>query len=63
MQTAIFGGEPAIKDLLADPITQILMRRDGVEPDQLRRQLHELGRRLDRRRAAASVERSSIQKD
>lgn len=63
MQMAIFGGEPPIADLFADPITQILMRRDGVEPDQLRRQLHELGRRLGRQRAASSAEGRSAQKD
>ena len=30
------GCEPRLDDLLADPIVRLVMRRDGVEPAQLR---------------------------
>ena len=29
--------EPALNDMLADPITQLLMRRDGVQEAEVRR--------------------------
>ncbi|HLT77767.1 MAG TPA: hypothetical protein VKZ87_10295 [Ferrovibrio sp.] len=29
--------EPALNDMLADPITQLLMRRDGVKEAEVRR--------------------------
>jgi hypothetical protein len=30
-----YGGEPALDDLLGDPLTQQLMRRDGVALNEL----------------------------
>lgn len=40
------AGEPALSDMLADPITQLLMRRDGVQEGEIRR----LAARLQQRR-------------
>ena len=34
--------EPALRDMLADPITQMLMRRDGVQEGEV----HRLAERL-----------------
>jgi hypothetical protein len=31
------AAEPALSDMLADPITQLLMRRDGVQEAEIRR--------------------------
>ena len=31
------AAEPALSDMLADPITQMLMRRDGVQEAEIRR--------------------------
>lgn len=31
------AAEPALNDMLADPITQMLMRRDGVQEAEIRR--------------------------
>ena len=28
-------GEPSLKDVLADPVIRLMMRRDRVDPDQL----------------------------
>ncbi|WP_341898045.1 hypothetical protein [Ferrovibrio terrae] len=44
------AAEPALNDMLADPITQLLMRRDGVQEAEIRRlaarlRLAEEGRR------------------
>jgi hypothetical protein len=35
-------GEPKLSDLLADPVIGLLMRRDGVHPDNLRALLRHL---------------------
>lgn len=40
--------EPALNDMLADPITQLLMRRDGVKEGEVRRLVERL-RRSQRR--------------
>lgn len=32
-----FEEEPALSEMLADPITQLLMRRDGVQEAEIRR--------------------------
>ncbi len=40
--------EPALNDMLADPITQMLMRRDGVKEGEVRRLVQRL-RRSQRR--------------
>jgi hypothetical protein len=34
--------EPSIEELLEDPVAQLLMARDGVDPDWLRRMLGEV---------------------
>lgn len=34
--------EPKLSDMLADPITQMLMRRDGVQEGEVRRLLQRL---------------------
>ncbi|MBS4045131.1 MAG: hypothetical protein KG075_02230 [Alphaproteobacteria bacterium] len=31
------AAEPALNDMLADPMTQLLMRRDGVQESEIRR--------------------------
>jgi hypothetical protein len=33
---SVAGGEPRLEDVLADPLVHLVMRRDGVEPGQLR---------------------------
>ena len=40
-------GEPSLSDVLADPVVQLVMRRDRVDPDQL----HDLVRRVVTRSA------------
>lgn len=40
--------EPALNDMLSDPITQMLMRRDGVKEGEVRRLVERL-RRSQRR--------------
>lgn len=45
------AAEPALNDMLADPITQLLMRRDGVQEAEIRRLAHRLRlRQADARR-------------
>lgn len=48
-------GEPALSDMLADPITQLLMRRDGVQETELRRLVQRLNA-AGRSRAVAKPE-------
>lgn len=36
-QVRWLGDEPALSEMLADPITQLLMRRDGVQEAEIRR--------------------------
>ncbi len=45
------AAEPALSDMLADPITQLLMRRDGVQEAEIRRLASRL-RQAEERRAA-----------
>lgn len=45
------GREPALSDMLADPITQLLMRRDGVQEGEVRR----LVARLRQRRSGSGT--------
>lgn len=40
--------EPALNDMLADPITQLLMRRDGVQEAEVRRLADRLRRARQR---------------
>ncbi|WP_374301904.1 hypothetical protein [Ferrovibrio sp.] len=44
-QVCWLGREPALSDMLADPITQMLMRRDGVQEGELRRLVARLQQR------------------
>jgi hypothetical protein len=41
--------EPPIDELLRDPLTRLLMARDGVEEADLRRLLERIGKRLIRK--------------
>lgn len=56
------AAEPALSDMLADPITQLLMRRDGVQEAEIRRLAQRLQQAGARRRAetcdGASLEAS-----
>ncbi len=36
-------GEPKLRDVLADPVIQLIMRRDRVDPDHLQAFLREIG--------------------
>ena len=49
--------EPSIEEVLADPIIQLLMRRDGVDRQELRARLRRLG---DVEREDESKERSLV---
>jgi hypothetical protein len=40
--------EPPIDEILHDPATQLLMKRDGVDEATLRRLLEQVGRRIFR---------------
>jgi hypothetical protein len=40
------GDEPAIDEMIADPIVELVMRRDGVDEAALRRTLAEAGAAL-----------------
>lgn len=40
------GPEPSLDDLLDDPIMHILLARDGLTVDEVRRFLEEMKRRL-----------------
>lgn len=43
------SGEPALADLMADPIVHLLMRRDGLTVDEVWPLVTEAGRALGRR--------------
>lgn len=47
------AAEPALNDMLADPMTQLLMRRDGVQESEIRRLASRL-RQAGARRLAES---------
>lgn len=57
------AAEPALNDMLADPITQLLMRRDGVQEAEIRRlaqRLRQAGaRRQSDRRDDTALEASA----
>ena len=40
--------EPPINEILRDPVTRLLMARDGVEEESLRRLLRQMSKRLMR---------------
>ena len=44
------GMEPSLAEALCDPIVQLLMRRDGLEPTEMRRVID-----ASRRRVAAAL--------
>jgi hypothetical protein len=44
-------GEPSLSDVLADPVVQLIMRRDRVDPDHL----NDLLRRIVTRSANAEL--------
>ena len=46
------GDEPALSEMLADPITQLLMRRDGVQEAEIRRLVARLRDRTALRQAS-----------
>ncbi len=53
------GAEPALEELLCDPIVQLMMRRDGVARRDVERVIEAARRRLSGNRAAGtSRERS-----
>jgi hypothetical protein len=45
------GDEPGLNEVLADPMTQLLMRRDGVKETEIRRLASRLRQRLAERDA------------
>ena len=51
---SVAGSEPRLEDVLADPLVHQVMRRDGIEPAQLRR-LIEVFRARRRARAACCL--------
>jgi hypothetical protein len=40
--------EPTLNEMLSDPLIKLVMRADGVDPEQLRPQLHAVARSLVR---------------
>jgi hypothetical protein len=40
------SGEPTLREMLDDPVIQLIMRRDRVDPDHLHAFLRNLGTRL-----------------
>ncbi len=50
-------GEPALDDMLADPIVRILMERDGLSEDSVRRVFRDAAKRL--RARAERVKRAA----
>jgi hypothetical protein len=50
---AAAGVEPGIEDILNDPVTWALMRRDGVSEGSLRRLISEMRQTLRARETAA----------
>jgi hypothetical protein len=47
--------EPPVDEMLDDPIVQLLMRRDGIGPDEVLSTLEEAHRRLRRSSRAADA--------
>ncbi len=39
-------GEPTLREVLEDPVIQLIMRRDRVDPDRLHTFLRDVGARL-----------------
>jgi hypothetical protein len=58
-QVRWLGEEPALSDMLADPITQMLMHRDGVQEAEIRRLAARLRDRSSQRGARAAGRRAA----
>jgi hypothetical protein len=54
---ATAGIEPLLEELLGDPIAHLVMRRDGVEPADVWRWVHEARARLAHTAAAPAPEK------
>jgi hypothetical protein len=50
--------EPALDELLADPMIHLVMRRDGFDADQVRRTMESAWRRLRLSRAGRDADAS-----
>lgn len=55
------AAEPALNDMLADPITQLLMRRDGVQEAEIRRLAQRLRQAGARRQAEKQHDGASLE--
>ena len=53
------GCEPPLEELLADPIVQLLLERDSIDPAALRRDLCSLREKLGRARAEAAPDEAA----
>jgi hypothetical protein len=54
------AAEPALSDMLADPITQLLMRRDGVKEAEIRRLAARLRQAGSRRESVVEAAEASV---
>jgi len=52
----IWQREPTLAELLSDPLIEMVMRADGVDPDALRPDLCAVARELSRRGASVAQE-------
>jgi len=50
-------GEPTLREVLADPVIQTLMRRDRVDPDNLQALLRDVIARLPRAEPRSALSR------
>jgi len=49
----VWSREPTLNEMLSDPLIEIVMRADGVDPQALRPMLCEVARGLSQARGAA----------
>lgn len=47
--------EPLLEELLTDPLVHLIMKRDGIEPEQVRRLCEDIRRRIARRQPCLAV--------
>lgn len=52
--------EPGLNEMLADPMTQLLMRRDGVQEAEIRRLAARMRQRLGLNAAAAAEDGAAL---
>jgi hypothetical protein len=52
------GCEPPLEELLTDPMVKLLLKRDGIDPADLRRYLCSIREKLQRPDAAGASERA-----